>query len=173
MRHLITLFSMAIVLVAISCQSGSEQNVVLNFPEELPQAQFASKAIAQSLADAGLKVQTDGKQPIFLFTLNDEEAIKKHGFSMPSGLKNEGFSLQVNDNKLGVIGHDAAGLMYGGLELAEQIAIYGIKGVKPVDQNPRMEMRGSPNTISPWMSGLQATQILAMRHKTTSVKCGV
>jgi hypothetical protein len=147
MRHLITLFSMAIVLVAISCQSGSEQNVVLNFPEELPQAQFASKAIAQSLADAGLKVQTDGKQPIFLFTLNDEEAIKKHGFSMPSGLKNEGFSLQVNDNKLGVIGHDAAGLMYGGLELAEQIAIYGIKGVKPVDQNPRMEMRGTKHNI--------------------------
>lgn len=147
MRHLNTLFSLAIALFAMSCQSGSEQNVALSFPQELPQAQFASEAITQSLDDQGLNVQADGPIAIFLLTQDDEEAIKKHEFTRPSALKEEGFSLQVNGNDIGIIGHDPAGLMYGGLELAEQIAIYGIKGVKPVDQNPRMEMRGTKHNI--------------------------
>lgn len=147
MRHLITLFSLAIVLFAMSCQSGNNQDVAINFPQDLPQAQFASDAIINSVSEKGLKVHADSRQAIYLMTLNDEESIKKHGFSMPSNLKEEGYSLQVNEKVIGVIGYDAAGLMYGGLELAEQIAIYGIEGVKPVDQNPRMERRGTKHNI--------------------------
>ena len=107
MRHPITLFSLAIVLFAMSCQSVADQDVALNFPQELPQAQFASEAISKSLVDKGLNIQDKAGRAIYLLTTDDNEAIKKHGFSMPSGLKEEGFSLQVNDNVIGVIGFDA------------------------------------------------------------------
>ena len=105
---------MAIVFFATSCQFGNNQDVAIIFPQEIPQAQFASDAITNSVVDKGLKIQADGNQSIFLLSVNDEESIKKHGFSMPSDLKEEGFSLQVKDNIIGVIGHDPAGLMYGG-----------------------------------------------------------
>lgn len=42
---------------------------------------------------------------------------------------------------------DTAGAMYGGLELAEQIKLYGIEGVKEESQNPYMEMRGAKFNI--------------------------
>ncbi|WED67257.1 carbohydrate-binding family 6 protein [Synoicihabitans lomoniglobus] len=37
---------------------------------------------------------------------------------------------------------DAAGLMYGGLELAEQIRLYDLDGVKPTSQKAHVAMRG-------------------------------
>jgi len=147
MRNLIPLISLAIVFFAMSCQPGNNQDVAVNFPDALPQAQFASDAIIKSVADQGLNIHADGSRSIVLLTLQDEETIKKQGFSMPSNLKEEGFSLQVRDNVIGVIGHDAAGLMYGGLELAEQIIVYGLEGIKPMDRNPHMEMRGTKHNI--------------------------
>ncbi|GAA4944028.1 hypothetical protein GCM10023314_16290 [Algibacter agarivorans] len=57
-------------------------------------------------------------------------------------LVKEGFMISKTDDKIEVLGYDEAGLMYGTLELAEQIKLYGIKGVKSVIKNPYMEMRG-------------------------------
>ncbi|WP_299430136.1 hypothetical protein [uncultured Maribacter sp.] len=57
-------------------------------------------------------------------------------------LKKEGFSIKNENNKIIVSGFDEAGLMYGTLELAEQIKLYGIEGVKSEIKNPYMEMRG-------------------------------
>ncbi len=42
-----------------------------------------------------------------------------------------------------VIGADEAGLMYGGLELAETIAVDGLEGAKDVQHSPYMAMRGT------------------------------
>ncbi|MBC3758704.1 carbohydrate-binding family 6 protein [Hyunsoonleella sp. SJ7] len=57
-------------------------------------------------------------------------------------LKHEGFKIDVTNNKVEVIGRDEAGLMYGTLELAEQLKLYGFDGVKPMVRNPYLEMRG-------------------------------
>ncbi len=65
---------------------------------------------------------------------------------VPDGLRPEGYSIRVvstgQETMYWVIGADPAGLMYGGLELAEIVRTAGLDGVKDVDQNPYMAMRG-------------------------------
>ena len=59
-------------------------------------------------------------------------------------LRPEGFSLRrCGPSTLWVVGSDPAGLLYGGFELAEQLAISGWDGVRDTDQNPYMAMRGT------------------------------
>ncbi|WP_052670670.1 hypothetical protein [Draconibacterium sediminis] len=58
-------------------------------------------------------------------------------------LEKQGYTIKRKGNaEIVVSGADAAGAMYGGLELAEQIKLYGIEGVKEVKQNPYMQLRG-------------------------------
>tara|TARA_R110002096_G_scaffold9533_1_gene37561 strand:- start:70674 stop:72842 length:2169 start_codon:yes stop_codon:yes gene_type:complete len=57
-------------------------------------------------------------------------------------LQKEGFLIKKQGNKIEVTGFDEAGLMYGTLELAEQIKLYGFEGVENITRNPYMEMRG-------------------------------
>ena len=147
MRYLNSIFLLAMIIVASGCQFGNDQKLALHFPQDLPQAQFASEALINSIEEKGLTVQTGAKNAIHLLTLDDAKSIESLGLSMPSGLKAEGFSLQVKDNVIGVIGYDAAGLMYGGLELAEQISAYGMNSIKPSQQNPHMELRGTKHNI--------------------------
>ncbi len=63
---------------------------------------------------------------------------------VPDGLiEREGFQISTEGNtKIIVRASDPAGAMYGGLELAEQIRLYGWEGVTATQQNPHMEMRG-------------------------------
>src|SRR6188768_3175298 len=63
----------------------------------------------------------------------------------------EGFLLRnvplENHRELVVLSTDAAGAMYGGLELAEQIRVSGVEGVKDTDRNPYMPLRGTKFNI--------------------------
>jgi hypothetical protein len=63
----------------------------------------------------------------------------------------EGFALRhVTEGKrhyFWVLSRDAAGAMYGGLELAEQIRTRGIEGVVDTDRNPYMRLRGTKFNI--------------------------
>ncbi|HWO15011.1 MAG TPA: hypothetical protein VNN80_36160 [Polyangiaceae bacterium] len=62
------------------------------------------------------------------------------------GMRAEGFTLLQTGSEqareLWVVGADVAGQMYGGLELAEQIRLFGVEGVKPLTQSPHMALRG-------------------------------
>ena len=66
-------------------------------------------------------------------------------------LRPEGFILNhgetADEVNIGVTGADPAGLMYGVLELAEQIRIYGVDRVREVTRNPYMPMRGTKFNI--------------------------
>jgi hypothetical protein len=66
-------------------------------------------------------------------------------------LEAEGFSLRRSDTgkplAVSILGKDAAGAMYGGLELAEQIRTRGIEGVVGTERNPYMSMRGTKFNI--------------------------
>lgn len=111
MRHLITYFYTVVLLFTLGCQIEPKHDVALNTPQDLPQAQFASEAIVKAVTEKGMFIEKESKQAIYLMTLDNEELITNNGFAVPSNLKKEGFSLQVKDHVIGVIGYDAAGLM--------------------------------------------------------------
>jgi hypothetical protein len=84
--------------------------------------------------------------------LTREQALRGDFARTPAGrelpdLRAEGFALRQTDagtvRELWVIGADAAGQMYGGLELAEQLRVLGAGGVKPLARNPHMPVRGT------------------------------
>ena len=64
----------------------------------------------------------------------------------PEDLEAEGFSIQRTKGKdattIFVVAEDQAGLMYGGLELAEIIKLNGINSINNITQNPYMKKRG-------------------------------
>lgn len=149
MHNLPTTLCQIILLFAFACTPAPQQKLSLVYPDDLPQAQFAVEAIQTAASDQGISLHLHDDAHsnadaagIFMLLSGDEKSIKSHGFKVPGNLHPEGFSLQVNGDKIGVVGMDAAGLMYGGLELAEQIKLYGLKGIQPATQNPYMERRG-------------------------------
>ncbi len=136
------------------CSATYAQNVNIQSPQT-PQAQFAINAISKELSKKSMNVVfsdtktssvSDGFSIVFILK-NDKKLLKIHGFKAPSTIETEGFSLQIQGKKIAVIGYDPAGLMYGGLELAEQISLFGIEAIKPVMENPYMAMRGTKFNI--------------------------
>jgi hypothetical protein len=78
-------------------------------------------------------------------------SIESPGSSIGQSLKPEGFRLRSisTDRRrlLSVVAIDAAGAMYGGLELAEQIRVHGVDGVVDMDRAPYMPLRGTKFNI--------------------------
>ena len=72
--------------------------------------------------------------------------VRSHVAGLPE-MRSEGFSIRVTldqgQKRYWVVGADPAGVMYGGLELAEVIRVDGLEGIEDVDQNPYMAMRGT------------------------------
>jgi hypothetical protein len=62
-------------------------------------------------------------------------------------LQPEGFVIARGDDpgkiEWRVVGHGAGGRMYGVLELAEQIRAHGVDGVRDIERNPYMPLRGT------------------------------
>lgn len=77
--------------------------------------------------------------------------LRRAGGSLPSGLKHDGFAIRRTGTQgsetVWVFGEDAGGVMYGGLELAEQIRLFGLERIESMDRNPYMEMRGTKFNI--------------------------
>ena len=117
------------------------------------QAEFAVEELRKTLSENGIGMQeTDFKNadlvllPVSL--INSLRAGRRIEASIPPDLGAEGFSIRkTGDKSIWVVGADAAGVMYGGLELAEQIRLYGLEGVRETDQNPYIEMRGTKFNI--------------------------
>lgn len=125
-----------IILFFTGC-SDSNQTVTLNFNGSA-EIQFAVDEIAGALNEIGIEIQI----------INDTDADIVMSESKVTGdLKPEGFSIKRNGKTINVTGMDAAGLMYGGLELAEQIRLYGLKGIKETIKNPYMALRGTKFNI--------------------------
>lgn len=123
-----------IFLAFMLVTSCSKQNQTVKiYAENDPKIQFAAGELIAVLTEKGFGFQKvePGKADILL-TVQRE---------IPD-LKSEGFHISA-DKKIAVIGADAAGVMYGGLELAEQIRLFGLEGVTETIQNPYMERRGT------------------------------
>lgn len=91
-----------------------------------PQAEFARTALLASGVNCNIEMSI----------VADDE-----------GIKAEGFRIKRDGKKIFVLARDAAGLMYGGLEVAELLKAGGLDLVKDDLQNPYMQMRGSKFNI--------------------------
>jgi len=134
-------------------------SVMLVVDNKSPQAVFASEDVEQALRTRGHGVKradlarldrVSDNVRIVLCPLSNAGAtgeMKSHGVRRPGSLKGEGYSIRTvskdGQTTCWVIGADAAGVMYGGLELAEVIRVDDLAGIEEVDHNPYMAMRGT------------------------------
>jgi hypothetical protein len=72
----------------------------------------------------------------------DERAVITLRIDPSIELQAEGFSIVKTNDGCQVIGKDAAGAMYGGLDLAETIRSEGVAVIQSKQQSPFMQMRG-------------------------------
>ncbi len=134
------------------------ETVTLFYDAASSQISFAAGDVGKALEERGdsvarmslsqIGVPAAGTR-IVLATLRDAtviDAMRAQGTAATAGLKPEGFSIRTTPARgrttCWVIGKDAAGAMYGGLELAEVIRCEGLNAIAAVDQNPYMPLRG-------------------------------
>lgn len=134
-NHLLRFLIVISVSVIFAC-SKTNQPVKIYF-EENPQIQFAVDEIQTAANKKGIQIQKVKNENADIIFLIQPGSLN---------LKTEGFNIKTGD-KIIVTGADAAGAMYGGLELAEQIALYGLDGIQDTKQNPYMERRGTKFNI--------------------------
>lgn len=152
----ILLFSVIVLFFNLHCEA---KVISLFVSKSSPQASFAVTELTKvahrngdniaifSLSEYQKKSNSD--LHIVLATLGDTllfSEMKKEVLL----LKKEGFCIRKTAGKnpvIRVIGKDDAGLMYGGLELAEIIETEGYDAVRDIVQNPYMAIRGTKFNI--------------------------
>lgn len=143
MNHLKTIIShlpMWLVITLLFFTACSQQNnqVTISADVENAKIQFAVDELKSSFSEKGIELlpgENENADIVFLIQSDNAE------------LKPEGFSIKKEGKKIIVAGADNAGAMYGGLELAEQISLYGLNGIEETIQNPYMELRGTKFNI--------------------------
>ena len=142
----------ALGLLCIASTPLHASEVILSADTTLPQVDFAVSELRGVLTTAGHAVTTTGldalpddDMPTRIVMADQEQTtiidkMRQRGANLSTPLRAEGFSLRrtaLNGRvTFWVIGADTAGVMYGGLELAETIDTMGLKGVQADDQNP-------------------------------------
>ncbi len=115
---------------------------------EDPGVLFAMEELKSALSQQGFSFKLNGtvKSDIVLFPVSSANVLSRMNASLENNgfmPKPEGFSIRRDaGNKIWVAGGDIAGLMYGILELSEQISLSGMEGIQAADQNPYMAKRG-------------------------------
>jgi len=129
---------MVFILILMAGCSNQKNPVTISADLENPKIQFAVEEIKATFSEKGIQIQLveDGNADI-IFSLQPENA----------ELKTEGFTIKRDLKNIYVTGSDEAGVMYGGLELAEQIKLFGLEGIQETSQNPYMERRGTKFNI--------------------------
>ncbi|MEZ5039389.1 MAG: carbohydrate-binding family 6 protein [Saprospiraceae bacterium] len=130
---------MCSALCLFSC-STKQADIKISGELAPPPVQFALQELTSAIQLAGKGVlqleNNDSKADITFVIRSDDERLKP-----------EGFSIEKVGGTIKVIGADVAGAMYGGMELAEQIRLFGLAGVEATLQNPYMERRGTKFNI--------------------------
>jgi len=125
------------LLLFAGCSNKPSQ-IVISSDSESPQIQFAVSEIKKALFEKGIElVNGEAKKADINISIQPEIGT----------IKTEGFIIKKDLGKIQIIAEDNAGAMYGGLEVAEQIQIGGLKGVSEQAQNPYMKMRGTKFNI--------------------------
>lgn len=112
-----------------------------------------AQAVPLCLAEsAGRLTVTAADLPQVLFAKAQlEEAARKTGLAedwtvrletVDGSLGREAYEIRVQDHVISVTGGDAAGLMYGGFQVAEELLLSGPEGLQDQSGRPSMEYRG-------------------------------
>ena len=155
------ILSSSLLFAGNSSVSGA--SITLFIEGKSPQAVFAAEDIQASLKRKGHRVErfnltqldriVEGARIILVPSSNANvvRQMQSDGARPPGTLKSEGYSLRTSPKAGGstywVVGADAAGVMYGGLELAEVIRLEGLGGVTDLDHNAYLAMRGTKFNI--------------------------
>ena len=129
-------------------------NEMVAFAVEDIQKSLSSRGHTATAVPSQKQVPVDANLRIVLAVLDDQPQENRDAAESQAafgetlrGLKPEGFAIrhvqQGEQNTYWVLGTDSAGVMYGGLELAEIISTSGLDAVKDDDQNPYMAKRGT------------------------------
>jgi len=129
---------LATFILSVGC-TKSERNLTIASASEDDRIVFAIEELAQALRYELVEVEfgEDSGADIHFVLVPDHDEIDPEGYMLS----------RTADQTIEVLARDAAGAMYGGLELAEQIELYGMERVKEAAQNPYMEMRGTKFNI--------------------------
>ncbi len=149
---IISLMVSLLSLISIGANIACAAVYHVYFNKDISPAQFAAEEIQTSLRHEPHTVLMNplneyerGKSnQIVLCTMESQEMFMTFPL-VPH--EPEGFTIQQADDTIWVIGTDNAGMMYGGLELAERIDINELDFSEPIVQSPYMNMRGTKFNI--------------------------
>lgn len=134
-------FLLLLTLLVGSCANGGMKEISIYYDQECGQEQFAVDDLINSIEAAGFEVETAS-----ISDIPDAASGARIVFSSPENLDGEGFSLKLDgegsEKSILIQGEGKAGAMYGGLELAEQVRIFGWDGIKEMERKAYMKMRG-------------------------------
>lgn len=123
---------MAVAFMCVSCASAPSYTTTVAIKgADCPQAQFAAGDIETALAKVSTGVVNENAEWIIRFAEID-----------PS-LGEQSYRIEVLGKVIEITGGDERGLMYGGLDLSEQIIIAGgVQGIKSSSVTPYIKERG-------------------------------
>jgi hypothetical protein len=143
-------YLVSFLLLTWICLSCSDPNFQINVETEsdAPQIQYAISqlklAVAQETVDYGNK-------ELMISSAIDQK------------LDPEAFQLQVENGKVQITGGDAAGVMYGMLDIKEQL-LHGKKVIESKSKSPRLEFRAIKYNL-PW-SSYRNSEALSLHTET-------
>ncbi|MBQ4501958.1 MAG: hypothetical protein II962_08985, partial [Spirochaetales bacterium] len=115
----------------VSCATAPKYSSFVSIKgADCPMAQFAAGDIAAALEKEGIGISDVDPSWTIRFAEID-----------PS-LGEQAYRIEVLGRIIEITGGDERGLMYGGLEVAEQIDLYGIDGIRTTEAAPWIEERG-------------------------------
>lgn len=137
------LFTLLFVVLSASAQptAKKEQRVTIALPAiSHVRIDFGVDKLRRALADAGYLATVTTKSPI-----NTRDYVIKVGLRSGNAVKKEAFSIQKEAQKpLSILGDDASGVLYGCLELAEQVEKTGqLPQTISLTDGPEMVLRGT------------------------------
>ena len=122
---------LALVLLLVSCATAPKYTSYVSIRgAESPMAQFAAGDIASALDKAGIGISDS--DPAWTIRFAD----------INPALGEQAYRVEVLGKIIEITGGDERGLMYGGLEVAEQIELYGFDGIKSTEAEPYVMERG-------------------------------
>lgn len=138
MIHLKLFFLLSVLCLLGGCATAPQHPFSIYVDDKSPQLHFGLDAIAASLKQQHKKMVHGNKNNANLFiSISSDHAIAKEGFKL----------FRVDKNKLAIHASDSAGAMYGALELAEQITLYGVDKIQDSTQVPHVALRGTKFNI--------------------------
>ena len=164
MRHLSNYFLFFFVFISVfNAQIKAKEKTGLLYSKETASTKFVVDEVKNALKENSIpyfdepiasssKVNQQKQNIIFLSLDNAAhlKIIQNKRIARISELKSEGFIIHKsspNSKTIWIIGFDEAGLMYGGLEVAEIIKVKGITAVQTQLQNAYMKVRGTKYNI--------------------------